>query len=312
MIKFSAETGYYVGAVHFYYLKFEGKNILIDTGPPTDEAKEIYLKYIDLLKLDYVLLTHIHIDHAGMVSFISNNSDATIYISENNAFLLENRGQWANYLEKLLDNLGFTDSFTKQVVSMLKLLRDSIPIPRNYSILERGNIIYNLGVDYIKTPYHSQSDVIYLIDRFAFTGDALLRDTFQTPLIDIDYKNPDIRYNNYLAFCTSLYKMEKLINYLVMPGHHDYITSVNKTILFYIEKFLTRIIKIKDIIRDWHPEKIIDYVVKNDNIHVKFLKAGEIFFFKDFLKEPKKLKDALTYLGLFDDRVSDIYEKAIN
>jgi glyoxylase-like metal-dependent hydrolase (beta-lactamase superfamily II) len=71
MIKFTVNTGCSVDAVHFYYIQIEEKNILIDTGPFSEETKRIFINYIDLLKLDYVFLTHLHVDHSGMIKFIS-------------------------------------------------------------------------------------------------------------------------------------------------------------------------------------------------------------------------------------------------
>jgi len=79
---------------------------------------------------------------------------------------------------------------------------------------------------------------------------VLLRDIFQTPLIDIDYSDEQKRYNNYLAFCESIYRFKRLNNYTVMPGHNDYIISVKDTILSYVRKMFTRIIKIKDYIKN--------------------------------------------------------------
>jgi 2,4-dienoyl-CoA reductase (NADPH2) len=152
-----------------------------------------------------------------------------------------------------------------------------------------------------------------MIDRFAYSGDALLRDIFQTPIIDVDYSNPTVRYNNYKAFCNALYKFKNLNNYTVMPGHMDYIVSVNDTVLFYVNKMFNRLIKIKDKITVWPLEDLAIYVAgENVDPYIKYLKASEIIFFKDYLEEPEKLKDALTYLGIFMGEIEKYYYLSLN
>lgn len=313
MIKFTVNTDFYVGAVHFYYIQIEGKNILIDTGPFSEETKKVFINYIDLLKLDYVFLTHIHIDHSGMIKFISKNSNARIIISEKDAYLLENRDAWLDALSGIFSTLEFSSSFTSGIIALLNNLRSSIPMPERYEILENQDFLNSLGIDYIKAPYHSQSDIIYLIGRFAFSGDVLLRNIFQTPLIDIDYSCPLRRYNNYKAFCRALYHFKKLNNYTIMPGHNGVIVNVKDTVINFVCKMLNRLIKIKDKINKMSLEDLAEIVTKNKNdIHVKYLKASEIQFFKDFLEEPTELEMALNYLGIFNKSVESIYKLALS
>ena len=309
MIKFTVQTSFFVGAVHFYYLQCEGKNILIDTGHFSNDTERIFYDYIDLVKLDYVFLTHIHIDHSGMIRFISKNSNAKIIISEKDVYLIEKKDQWLNALEKLFKSLEFSHQFIVSIKDVLNSLRSAIPVPYRYEILEKQDLTNKLGIDYFKAPYHSQSDIIYLIGKFAFAGDVLLRDIFQTPLIDIDYNDEQKRYNNYLAFCESIYRFKRLNNYTVMPGHNDYIISVKDTILSYVRKMFTRIIKIKDYIKKMPLEELTELVVKDKtDVHKKYLKASEIQFFKDFLDSPEKLENALKYLGIFNKSIEDLYK----
>ena len=313
MIKFTVNTDFSVGAVHFYYIQSEGKNILIDTGPFSEETKKVFISYIDLLKLDYVFLTHIHIDHSGMIKFISKNSNARIFISEKDAYLLEKRDEWLGALSGIFSSLEFSSAFIAGVIATLNNLRSSIPVPERYEILEKQDILNSLGIDYIKAPYHSQSDVIYLIGRFAFSGDVLLRNIFQTPLIDIDYSNPWRRYNNFKAFCRALYHFKKLNNYTIMPGHNEYIVSVKDTVINYVGKMLNRLIKIKDKINKKSLENLAEIVSKDKNdIHVKYLKASEIQFFKDFLEDPTELEMALNYLGIFNKSIESTYKLALS
>lgn len=312
MIKFTAKTNFFVRAVHFYYLQSEGKNILIDTGPFSNDTKKIFYDYIDLVKLDYVFLTHIHIDHSGMIEFISKNSNAKIIISEKDVYLIEKKDQWIDAFEKLLKSLEFSHQFVVSIKEVLNNLRSAIPVPYRYEILERQDLLNQLGIDYFKAPYHSQSDIVYLIGKFAFAGDVLLRDIFLTPLIDIDYDDEKKRYNNYLAFCEAIYKFKRLNNYTVMPGHNDYIISVKDTILTYVRKMFTRTIKIKDQIRKMPLEDLAELVVKDKNdIYTKYLKVSEIQFFKDFLDSPEKLESALKHLGIFNKSIEVLYWAAL-
>jgi 2,4-dienoyl-CoA reductase (NADPH2) len=114
--------------------------------------------------------------------------------------MLKNIKEWIEALTGLFSTLSFSHEFIESITGILNNLRSSISVPDRYEILENQNILYSLGIDYFKASYHSQSNVVYLIGRFAFNGRVLLRNIFQKPLIDIEYNNPSKRYNNFKAF----------------------------------------------------------------------------------------------------------------
>jgi len=84
-------TGSPEGANSAYLLPDRG--VLIDPGPPTDEAWTTLTEGIDaagrgLGDVDHVVVTHWHVDHAGLAPRLAARADATIHMHERDAPLL--------------------------------------------------------------------------------------------------------------------------------------------------------------------------------------------------------------------------------
>ena len=167
------ETPYLVGPVHCYTADVEGELVLFDTGPPTPESKLYLRKHIDLDRLRHVIVTHGHIDHYGLAYWLEQNSDATIYLTYHDCLKIEHHESWMEGLFFILQGYGFSE----QALSDLKNEVLSPPIPRRYKVAER-DIPGHLGIDMVSCPGHSQSDLVYLLDGSAVTGDTLLEGIF--------------------------------------------------------------------------------------------------------------------------------------
>ena len=83
--------------VYVFLVRTDGGYILVDCGGPTDEAAELLLKNLDKVmgdgKLNLIILTHGHPDHAGMLTSVAHaHPGAQIVFHENEApFIL---GAW--------------------------------------------------------------------------------------------------------------------------------------------------------------------------------------------------------------------------
>ena len=65
-------------------VQFDNKNMLVDFGKPEDKETVLsYLRKYNVSKLDYIIITHYHIDHIGTLEYVLNNMD----ISECIAYL---------------------------------------------------------------------------------------------------------------------------------------------------------------------------------------------------------------------------------
>ena len=156
--------------------------IIIDPG---DEGKSLvsYLKGLNV-KLQYILLTHGHLDHVGAVDEVREAFNIPAYISEVDMKYIERRkvafGQMkrADFFLKEGDDLSFG----------------------------------NLPIKIIETPGHSKGSLSYLIDNVLYVGDVL----FQGSIGRTDL--PGGEFNELISSIKD--KLMKLPgNTRVMPGH---------------------------------------------------------------------------------------------
>lgn len=156
--------------------------IVIDPG---DEGKSLvsYLKGLNV-KLQYILLTHGHLDHVGAVDEVREAFNIPAYISEVDMKYIERRkvafGQMkrADFFLKEGDDLSFG----------------------------------NLPIKIFETPGHSKGSLSYLIDNVLYVGDVL----FQGSIGRTDL--PGGEFNELISSIKD--KLMKLPgNTRVMPGH---------------------------------------------------------------------------------------------
>jgi glyoxylase-like metal-dependent hydrolase (beta-lactamase superfamily II) len=156
-------------AVACALLESEGHRALVDPGPASTLSTlraKLNSRGIAITQLDAVLLTHIHLDHAGATGWLAReNPRLTVYVHKNGAPHLIDPA-------KLLASAGrlWGDD-------LLRLFGDTLPVPEaNLHILEGGETLElggrKLGVAY--TPGHASHHVSYFddVEGVAFVGDT--------------------------------------------------------------------------------------------------------------------------------------------
>ncbi|OSS41176.1 Conserved protein YqjP [Desulfurella amilsii] len=306
MDKHTLDTPYPVGPVHFYTCEVKGDIIMFDTGPYTFLALDYVKKNINLNKLKYVFITHTHADHYGLENFLSRNSQAKIFMSKIDHLkfkILEGRIEIS---KKILIECGFNEHYIEQIKLILLNFVNSVPAPINYNILEESK--FDVDLSYLSCPGHSKSDIVYLFDGYAITGDILLHNIFQTPLLDVDYDKKD-RFNNYEAYCNTLLKLSLLEKYTILPGHRQH-TSIEEIVSFYVTKIIER----ASLIQNYSQESIFNIIKKaipyalNDPF-TAYIKASEILFFLDFLSKPYILRESLEKINIMDRHISVMFDR---
>lgn len=300
-------TPYLVGPVHCYTFEREGELLLFDTGPHTMEAVSYLRKNVDLARLKHILITHCHIDHYGLAHWLEQETEATIYVPFRDAMKMERHEERMELMYGLLVEMGFADS---HLAELRKIFDSGIlfpPFPKQYQISEEA-IPEHLGIEVINCPGHSQSDVVYRFDGRLVTGDTLLKGIFQSPLLDVDLITGK-RFRNYDAYCKSVGKLAALNGATVLPGHREDVSSIKDILLFYISKLLVRV---EQLLPYRDETNIIDIVstffTSMDDVFRIFLKASEIMFMQDFLRNPNQLKHAVQAIGLYDE-VAEMFER---
>jgi len=208
------------------------------------------------------------------------------------------------FLAETFAGLGFPANLLDEFSQLMPKFQGDIPFPRTYLCLEdSAQILDELGISWTPCPGHSQSDIIYLVDGQAITGDVLLRNIFSAPLLDMDLVKGEGRFSNYNAYCNSLLAMPKLRDFRVRPSHNDWIVGVDEQILFYCHKLIRRSRKIEPLFRQ--RKSIFEILIHlfPDLFKTPFkvyIKTGELFFLMDYLNEPDRLHRSLRQLGLAD------------
>lgn len=156
--------------------------IIIDPG---DEGKSLvsYLKGLNV-KLQYILLTHGHLDHVGAVDEVREAFNIPAYISEVDMKYIERRKVAFGQMKRM-------DFFLKE--------GDDLSFG-------------NLPIKIFETPGHSKGSLSYLIDNVLYVGDVL----FQGSIGRTDL--PGGEFNELISSIKD--KLMKLPgNTRVMPGH---------------------------------------------------------------------------------------------
>lgn len=296
-----------VGEAHFYSTEIDGELVLFDTGPATPHALAFLEKQVDVGRLKYLFITHCHVDHCGLAAYLAQHSTAEILIPRRDAVKLRHHEHRLTHIQKFLKEYGFDEAFTEQLRNVLDEKKVFPDIPGRCTVVEESDIPQKLGLSWLSCPGHSQSDLVYLCGNDAVSGDVLLRDIFQAPLLDVDLDTFAGRFRNYDAYCTSLLELGKLRGCNILPGHREYVKSLNDTIHFYVRKLLERagqvkrfsnVESVKEVIGRLFGESLDPFVV--------YLKVSEIVFMRDFLAEPGKLESSLEQIGL-SDSVHELY-----
>ena len=311
MQQHTVQTPYMVGEVHFYSTELDGGLVLFDTGPPSPEGEAHLRESVDLKRLKYLLITHCHVDHYGLANYILQHSDAEIFIPRRDAIKFQRHSERMERMGELLGGYGFGGDFTFQLRESFERNKVFPAIPERFRIVEESDGLAELGISYLPCPGHSQSDLVYLVGESALTGDILLRNIFQAPLLDIDLESFTGRFRNYDAYCNSLLNLAKLRGRIIMPGHRQHVEGVDEAILFYVRTLLERVAHLTPF-RGLAMSRIIEQLFKGRLTEPFFiyLKVSEIVVMLDFLENPALLKSSLEQIGLFGE-VSALYEAVV-
>lgn len=306
----SLATPYPVGPVNCYSAVINDQLVLFDTGPPTAEARQYLQQHLDLEQLRHVLLTHCHIDHYGLAAWLEQEYGCTIYLPYRDALKISHHNERLDGMETILQKIGFSQSFTAAFRSAID--NDSIfpEFPQRFKIAEQ-DLPAELGIEILPCPGHSQSDLVYSAENWAITGDTMLDDIFQTPMLDIDLLTGK-RFDNYRSYCQTIVKLVTLRDRHILPGHKESIVSVDHSICQYVGKLLERARRSRSYTKELNAPQVVEKLFGGtvEEPFLKYLKTSEIVFIQDFLNDPQPLKTALETAGLYP-QLADQFDRAV-
>ena len=150
-------------------LESGGHRAVIDPGPGSTLAtlrEQLETRGLGVGDLEAVLLTHIHLDHAGATgALVRENPRLAVYVHKNGAPYMIDPSKLLASAERLWPN------------DLQKLFGEALPVPaENLHILDGGETL-TLGtrrVEVVYTPGHASHHVSYFdqAERVAFVGDT--------------------------------------------------------------------------------------------------------------------------------------------
>lgn len=154
------------GIIASYVLRGPRGVALIETGPastyPALKAGLARLG-IEIAEVTEVLVTHIHLDHAGAAGWVARESGATVYVHQVGApHLVDPRRLLASAARIYGDAMG-------------PLWGETLPVPAEQVVaLRDGDVIVAAGhrVTAVDTPGHAYHHMAFVLDGLCFTGDV--------------------------------------------------------------------------------------------------------------------------------------------
>lgn len=153
-------------AIASYLIPSQEGLILVESGPGStqQQLREALTNFgYQLQQVSHVLLTHIHLDHAGAAGWLAKQSGAQIYVHPRGApHLIDPTRLLASAARIYQDRMG-------------ELWGDFLPVPEDQLVvLEDGQEI-KLGSYVFRcldTPGHANHHMAYLLDTICFSGDV--------------------------------------------------------------------------------------------------------------------------------------------
>lgn len=228
-------TGSPEGANSAYLLPDRG--VLIDPGPPTDEAWTALTEGIDaagcaLRAVDHVVVTHWHVDHAGLAPRLAERAGATIHMHERDAPLLADyaaaRRERVRRDAATLAAWGVPESR----IAAVRASDEPSELPATTPVAARRDGETVAGGDLLHAPGHTEGHLAIRFGDALFVGDAVL------PTYTPNVGGSDTRATDPLAdYLASLDRLEAHRG-TFRPGHGRTLTP---------ERF--------DVVREHHAER---------------------------------------------------------
>lgn len=144
-----------------WFLKHEGNNLLVDCGVGTGATDLVarLKKKLGPEPLDYVLLTHIHLDHAGGLGKIIETWPEVKVVAHKKGLrhLMDPEKLWAG-------TIGVMGSDVAEVYARPAPVAEQHLIPHTESVLK--------GIKIFETPGHASHHLSFRVGEVVFVGEA--------------------------------------------------------------------------------------------------------------------------------------------
>ncbi|CAH0346062.1 MBL fold metallo-hydrolase [Bacillus sp. CECT 9360] len=238
IIPITVETPFANGYVNAFIVA--GKTAtLVDASNPGQESfrqlkSGIEMKGFRISDLDQIVLTHMHTDHNGGVTFLQEEAGLPVYVHEKGQFIIEVAETESRRVEE------FFNQFVHQCGADLhshQPIREYIPENwKDVHYLRDGDNLSIGGVDFevIYVPGHSQTDVLFWdpVSRNAIGGDHIIANMSINAFVEPPSPNENQRPKPLLQYRKSLKRVKELPIKTIYPGHGeafgDHVSLIDK------------------------------------------------------------------------------------
>lgn len=227
IVPLELETHFAEGTVNAFLAIGETVS-LIDTGNPGKTSfhqlkQKLHTHGVDVKDIDSIILTHMHVDHAGGVPSIQAETEIPVFVHELAAPLL----------------YGGINEFTKSEAFFDRFLKECGADPKQHivkrsfneenwqrvSFLKDGDIVPIAGVRFevVHVPGHSQTDILLWDAQTGdtFAGDHLLKAFSINAFIEPPLPGEAERPKPLLQYRESLERISRLPLKKIYPGHGE-------------------------------------------------------------------------------------------
>jgi glyoxylase-like metal-dependent hydrolase (beta-lactamase superfamily II) len=226
-------------AIASYLIPYPGGLILIESGPGSTQ-KHLQLALEDLgyqlEEITHVLLTHIHLDHAGAAGWLAEKSGADIFVHPRGApHMIDPSRLLASaariYQERMEELWG---EFHPVPESQLVILEDRQEI-------QAGPYTFRA----LDTPGHANHHMVYMLDEICFSGDVggVRIPTTGLRHLRIPMPPPEFHPPRWRESIAKL-KAEKIKR--IAPTHFGFYDDVD----WHLDQILTEL----DVVEEWMQE----------------------------------------------------------
>ncbi len=231
ILSFDIPTPYPVGPVNLYLLKFQENNVLVDTGPNTDEARKALIealkeKNLKVEDIHYIIITHAHQDHMGLAGWIKELSGAQICTHIRNAYwLTDYQGEWIRQKEYFLEfwrKNGVPEEILGRINLYWNFFKDHSLSTSVDCFVEKDSLfmVNEFEIEIIYTPGHATGHIVLKVEDKLISGDHLLEGITSNPVLEPPLPGEKERPLSLPMYIESLERTLEIegIN-LILPGH---------------------------------------------------------------------------------------------
>lgn len=249
-------TPYPVGPVNAYVI-LSRPYTLIDTGPDTQEAREVLKKELEqvgvgLNEIERILLTHSHLDHSGLIDWFYQFSKPTLYIHSDELKKMMGSKSFLQQRIQFILETGTPEDIFRQLVEPRGDVACLVVSGKSIVKLVGGEELH--FEDGLLKVYHLPGHAVGHLCFFDpaggsfFSGDFLLPDITPNPVVEFDLDCPGKRFPTLRFYQEGLDRVDEMDIKAVWPGHGGVFSDYHRLIADFRQHHKERLNHIMEIL----------------------------------------------------------------